>query len=100
MGALGRFESVRKKFFSLIDGGRFSTGGTLVVLPRPALLYYPPTEASIPQFQTVVHRLTDFRNHMEQVERAMSSSDVQRTEEEDTFRLRDSSPSVSRTGVC
>ncbi len=53
------------------------------------LRYYSPTEASIAQLQTVVNRLTDFRRHMEQVERAMSASDIRHSAEGDALSVRD-----------
>ena len=119
VGALDRFNDVRRNFFSLmlrrvqltwvtelhwrigflfpymvavprIFAGEMQFGGLMQTavafqqvvnsLSFLVIRYYSPTEASIAQFQTVVHRLTDFRNHMEQVERTMSASDVQRTE--------------------
>ncbi|WP_342626175.1 ABC transporter ATP-binding protein/permease [Selenomonas infelix] len=118
VGALDRFNDVRRNFFSLmlhrvqltwvtelhwrigflfpymvavprIFAGEMQFGGLMQTavafqqvvnsLSFLVIRYYSPTEASIAQFQTVVHRLTDFRNHMEQVERTMSASDVQHT---------------------
>ena len=119
VGALDRFNDVRRNFFSLmlrrvqltwvtelhwrigflfpymvavprIFAGEMQFGGLMQTavafqqvvnsLSFLVIRYYSPTEASIAQFQTVVHRLTDFRNHMEQVERTMSASNVQRAE--------------------
>ena len=40
------------------------------------LRYYSPTEASISQMQAVVHRLTDFRKHMDKVDSIMDKSGI------------------------